>query len=44
MPEQAIRLGAVSRVVSLERIADSINVWAQPEDDPDEITRRDKTR
>jgi len=30
MPEQAIRLGAVSQVVSLERIADHIVDWASP--------------
>ncbi|GAB4510828.1 MAG: chemotaxis response regulator protein-glutamate methylesterase [Sulfuricaulis sp.] len=30
MPEQAIRLGAVSQVVSLERIADHIVDWANP--------------
>jgi two-component system chemotaxis response regulator CheB len=32
MPEQAIRLGAVSQVVSLERIADHIADWASPEE------------
>lgn len=32
MPEQAIRLGAVNRVVSIERIADHIAAWAKPVD------------
>lgn len=31
MPEQAIRLGAAGLVVSLERIADHITGWAQPD-------------
>ena len=44
MPEQAIRLGAVSQVVSLERIADAITAWAQPDDSPEEVSRRDKSR
>jgi two-component system chemotaxis response regulator CheB len=42
MPEQAIRLGAVREVVSLDRIADVITAWAQPENNPDEIPRQDK--
>ncbi len=33
MPEQAIRLGAVSHVVALERIAGHIMTWAQREED-----------
>ena len=44
MPEQAIRLGAVSQVVSLERIADAIAAWAQPAENPDVVSHRDKTR
>ena len=35
MPEQAIRLGGVSQVVSLERIADAIVDWANPDVPPD---------
>ncbi len=39
MPEQAIRLGAVSHVVSLERIADFIVDWANPDASPDSDNR-----
>lgn len=39
MPEQAIRLGAVSSVVSLERIADHITAWAKPVDSREEGQR-----
>lgn len=42
MPEQAIRLGAVGQVVPLDRIADAINIWSQPVDNPDRILRQDK--
>ncbi|MCR4301953.1 MAG: chemotaxis response regulator protein-glutamate methylesterase [Sulfuricaulis sp.] len=44
MPEQAIRLGAVRQVVPLDRIANAINIWAQPEDNPDQIPHQDKSR
>jgi two-component system chemotaxis response regulator CheB len=43
MPEQAIRLGAVRQVVSLDRIADAITSWAQPEDSSDETPQQGKT-
>ena len=35
MPEQAIRLGGVSHVVSLERIASFITDWANPDRSPE---------
>jgi two-component system chemotaxis response regulator CheB len=35
MPEQAIRQGAVCEVVSLERIAERIIDWANPEEQPE---------
>ncbi len=35
MPEQAIRQGAVSEVVSLERIAERVLEWATPEKQPE---------
>jgi two-component system chemotaxis response regulator CheB len=34
MPEQAIRQGAVCEIVSLERIAERIIEWANPEEQP----------
>jgi two-component system, chemotaxis family, protein-glutamate methylesterase/glutaminase len=42
MPEQAIRLGAVREVVSLDRIPDAIANWAQPQDNSNEIPQQDK--
>ena len=44
MPEQAIRLGGVSQVVSLERMADAIGAWSQPNDRADDIAPMDKAR
>jgi len=41
MPEQAIRLGAVGQVVSLDRIADAINIWSRPESNSDKIPQQD---
>ncbi len=41
MPEQAIRLGAVNEVVPLERVAERIIDWANPEDQPENGCRRD---
>jgi two-component system chemotaxis response regulator CheB len=35
MPEQAIRQGAVCEVVSLERIAECIIEWANPDEQPE---------
>jgi chemotaxis response regulator CheB len=43
MPEQAIRLGAASHVAPLERIADYITTWSQPEEKAGDIPRRDKS-
>lgn len=43
MPEQAIRLGAVNRVVPLERIADHIADWAQQDVTSPIIQQRDKS-
>jgi two-component system chemotaxis response regulator CheB len=43
MPEQAIRLGAVSHVAPLERMADYITAWAQEEEKAGDIPRRDKS-
>lgn len=44
MPEQAIRLGGASYVAPLERMADYITVWAQPEEKPGDSPRRDKSQ
>jgi two-component system chemotaxis response regulator CheB len=35
MPEQAIRQGAACEVVSLERIAERIIDWANPDEQPE---------
>jgi two-component system chemotaxis response regulator CheB len=43
MPEQAIRLGAVSHVAPLERMADYITAWAQEEEKAGDTPRRDKS-
>ncbi|MEW6331539.1 MAG: chemotaxis response regulator protein-glutamate methylesterase [Pseudomonadota bacterium] len=43
MPEQAIRLGAACQVAPLERMADYITAWAQPEEKTGDTPRRDKS-
>lgn len=43
MPEQAIRLGGASHVAPLERMADYITVWSQPEEKAGDTPRRDKS-
>jgi two-component system chemotaxis response regulator CheB len=43
MPEQAIRLAAVSHVAPLERIADYISAWSQQDVASDKAPQRDKS-
>lgn len=43
MPEQAIRQGAVCEIVSLERIAERVMEWANPEERQETAIRRDKS-